>query len=212
MQQPRSTRVIQFALLLAAFGAVAALVGLGFTKGIDRAVYGAAQVLAGPTLDVAASIVTLVGKTEVALALAVVFAVALGRRAGWIGLAPLVIVVAIALDLYLKTLVAHARPPGGTAHEVHYLPTLLSLPKVAGSFPSSHVLLTAFLGGLLRNVAPRTALLTWLVIVLVAASRIYLDKHWLSDVVGGALLGTALAAATVFAVEFVRAWRRRKSA
>ncbi|GAC1489392.1 MAG: hypothetical protein NVS1B1_06440 [Candidatus Limnocylindrales bacterium] len=215
MEHRRSTRLLVIAALIVAFGLLAALVGLRSTVGIDRVVYDAAQAVVSPGADVVASVVTQIGNTEVALAIAVIFAAAWSRRAGLMGLTPLLIVVPLALDLMFKTLIGHPRPPGGAAHDLRYLPTVLGLPKVAGSFPSSHVVLTAFLAGLLRHAAPRTSWIGWLgwaVVALVAASRIYLNRHWLSDVIGGALLGTLLALVVVFALESVRAWRARPAA
>jgi undecaprenyl-diphosphatase len=90
------------------------------------------------------------------------------------------------------------------------------VPGNGPSFPSGHVLAAVALYGLLP---PVIALLTrkrWVwwtsaaasatMILLVSASRMYLGVHWLSDVVGGLLVG----ALYLFAIErLVHAYHRR---
>ncbi len=72
------------------------------------------------------------------------------------------------------------------------------------SFPSAHTLLAAALYGFLsilvaRELPPRWRWLSytsaWTLILSIAFSRLYLGAHWLSDVVGGILLGLIWAAA-----------------
>ena len=68
------------------------------------------------------------------------------------------------------------------------------------SFPSGHVLASIALWGLLpmvvslysgrRGVWRASAAVSAVVILLVAASRVYLGVHWISDVVGGLILGS----------------------
>jgi membrane-associated phospholipid phosphatase len=67
------------------------------------------------------------------------------------------------------------------------------------SFPSGHVTGTSAMGILLSYVAWRRKVATWLVIpasalmvVLMALSRIYLDRHWASDTLGGVLIGATV--------------------
>lgn len=77
-----------------------------------------------------------------------------------------------------------------------------------GSYPSGHVANAATLAAAAVVIFPRV----WVAIVgaawimLMAFSRTYLHAHWLSDTLGGALLGVgaALLAAAVFAVPMAR--------
>ena len=106
----------------------------------------------------------------------------LGRR--W---AALYFVLASALSAglvqLLKTLVDRARPEDILVH------------VDPGSFPSGHVANAATVAVALALVFQRTWL--WVVavawIVLMALSRTYLGAHWVSDTVGGAVLGAAVA-------------------
>jgi membrane-associated phospholipid phosphatase len=73
----------------------------------------------------------------------------------------------------------------------------------SGAFPSGHVANAATLAALFALLLGRwwIALAGALYVVLMALSRTYLGAHWLSDTVGGAVLGmsVALAAWAVFA-------------
>lgn len=108
------------------------------------------------------------------------------------------------LDTVLKTVIGRARPV--FAHPVATAP--------GASFPSGHAL-TATLGAgvVLLSVLPllprRGRALAWLIAVFVPLavgySRIALGVHWMSDVLGGWLLGIGLLAGTTAAFE---TWRR----
>jgi undecaprenyl-diphosphatase len=116
----------------------------------------------------------------------------------------LVIIAAIAInpvfEVLFKELVGRVRP------DLDQL-----LPGNGPSFPSGHVLASVGFYGLVplvvweatTNRAARTIAFfgSVFVILTVAASRVYLDVHWTTDVFAGLLLGTVLVAATYHALE-----------
>jgi len=95
-----------------------------------------------------------------------------------------------ALCAALKLLMARARPPIGIQETL----------ETDYSFPSGHVTGTGALLGMFVVVVgmnQSATLKRWLMtaamafVAAVAASRLYLEVHWLTDVIAGALLGAA---------------------
>ena len=126
------------------------------------------------------------------------------RRTWW----PWVVMVVAAagsvlLTVVLKDVIARPRPP----HELAVPPF-----ETSGSFPSGHTLnataLTLVLIYLvLRWPVRHTARIALLVVavafpLIIAATRLYLGAHWLTDVIAGMALGLAWACAVI-------AWDRR---
>lgn len=134
---------------------------------------------------------TWLGSIVVLLPLTLVVATMLVRRGAvvrplLIAGAPAAFAVVIAL---LKRSYGVRRPPAGVAA------------KLSASFPSGHAAGSAavalVLGYVLlrEGLAPRgAALVAAFVVVLVGVSRIYLDVHWASDVLGGWVVGVAFGA------------------
>jgi membrane-associated phospholipid phosphatase len=128
-----------------------------------------------------------------------------GRRAAALW-AVTTMVVGGLVGWLLKGVVDRARPglPG---------PDVLALGQ---AFPSGHAL-TATLGAgvvlllALPHLSRRGRVLAWagavLLVLSVSYTRVALGVHWLSDVLGGILLGVAVLAATVTAFE---SWRRQQ--
>lgn len=188
-------RARQWAIALTlAFAAVAALVAVGATDAIDQRVSDLAAAAGSKAIDLPASIFNIVGQMEVTSVVALALAFVWWRRRGARGLVPLLLFAGVALEAVLKHVVQHPGVPEELSRSVAVLPFVHAATPY--SFPSGHMLRVTFLAALMTH---RWAF--WTLVVLMAATRIYLNEHWASDVLGGFLLGAALAAvaASLFA-------------
>jgi membrane-associated phospholipid phosphatase len=200
-------------LLACAVVLAAALVGVGWVlakvvhdDGIGRADTGVSRWLAGernPDLTDATVFTSEFGGTLTVAALAVLavaFAALVWRR--W--REPMLVAVAVAgevgIFLLVTLLVDRERPP--VRHLDEAPPT--------SSFPSGHTAATIALWGalaVLANERARSAVvrnlflvLAFVVPLLVASSRMYRGMHFLSDVLGGIVLGGLWLLATVHGI------------
>ena len=150
--------------------------------------------------------VTTLAATRVMLTVCLIGALAIWMRGARRAAAPLALAVVIAplATRTLKPVFARLRPgyvdDGGRSF----------------SFPSGHttiataVALTLAYVMVRERVAPRLAPVIAAAFVLaVAASRVYLAEHWVTDTVGGVAIGTAIAAACATVYEITRLRGRR---
>lgn len=188
--------MIRAGLAFALFAILTAFVAGGALRDVDLRALEAIQTPQGRLLDLGASLVSLAGQAEItgSIALGVALARLRHRRRDWV--VPLAIAAVVLIESILKTVVPQTPPPADRARSITLLP-FLEVP-FGNSFPSGHVARTAFLLVALR--AP--ALLTVLGLAAMAVTRVYLADHWPSDVVGGLLLGAAVAWAVRIDVRF----------
>jgi membrane-associated phospholipid phosphatase len=114
-------------------------------------------------------------------------------------LIPLLFVVLVMGELYGKSVVHHPSPPFFMIKN----PTTIFPQFYVNeqySYPSGHTARAVFLGLVVWLVTKKkrsVGLAAGLFVLLVAVGRIYLGHHWLSDVIGGGLLGSAMGLAVL---------------
>lgn len=177
--------------LLAAFALLATFVALGWMVGIDRAATSTAIANRTSLLSEVAVNFTALGSAPVVTliaALAATYSIAVRRPR--VVLALLATPLAFGVNEGMKLLMRQARP----------MEAIVALPPSYG-FPSGHSVASSVLFLTLALVAsaqsPNPGVRRLLVsagigiALLVAWSRVYLGVHYLTDVVGGLLLGAA---------------------
>lgn len=165
--------------------------------------------LQSPTLTQAAEAVNVLDTTVLLVVTLPVAGYLLIRKETKYGLMLLCAMGADALLLQvLKTVVTSPRPLNALITEGDY------------SFPSGHLTSILVLLGMLIYFAYQThkpvfkvlAVATPVLGILMALDRLYLNVHWLSDVVAAPFLALFIVTATVLIIESVAGWQRRKHA
>ena len=185
--------------MLALVVLIAILVPAG-PLGLDRSWSEAMHHLETPLLTDLALVFNWLGRgVGRALALTLVGLILLRRRR-WLALAAFAVAESLAplLSTLLKVLVDRARPPDGLVY------------PVGATFPSGHATYAGAtcLALVLLFTTPGTRRTWWwalasLGVVGMAWSRTYLQVHWLTDVIAGALLGSGVSL-LVFAIAQLR--------
>lgn len=155
-----------------------------------------------PALDAPFILLTWLGSSLLLDPLAAIIAVVLWRHSGMRAAAATIVapVGAIILINGLKLAFRRARPDGALAY-----------PELGYSFPSGHSTGSMAIAVTLAYVLVRERLLpAWSLVaavvfsLLVGLSRIYLDVHWATDVIGGWSVGLAIAAGSAGLYEWLR--------
>jgi len=196
---------------------VGRMVDTGKTRKLDHSCRRRMRQARTNSLSRAAAIATGLGEPIVQVPLSILTSIAVASRSpepargdasvrparNWMGSAsPLLASVGAILAHHgIKLVFRRRRPPGAWLHG-----------NTEPSFPSGHVSIvtaTACASAYLlvrRGVHPAKVIPVAVAVPgAVGLSRVYLDKHWASDVIGGFLVGLGIAAGSVMAGEAVRA-------
>jgi undecaprenyl-diphosphatase len=218
---PPWTRAAALALALAALGflAVSLAAASGLLLPADQTVLSRIAAWRDCGRIGQATVLSIIGAGEVSLLMTAILAAAcLARRQPRAAAALLLLYVSLPIEVALKHTLTQPLPstlfPIPGACEWYHPALSLATPH---SYPSGYAIRVTYFFALAAvwvagrwsgsaSHGRRAPLLRWagplaltMVLALLLASRLVLSWHWPSDLIGGALLGLALAAATILA-------------
>ena len=193
MKRPKLLYISLSSLLL--FTITVILVLTGLSTGLDNSANSAITHIQTPVLMALAKIADVLFDTLPMLAISIIISILFwfrGSRRHAIQFALTMAAEAIILFL-IKIMIQRARP----GNEL--------LPLKDYAFPSGHTTAAVVFFGLLayfvlrKNYPNKSRVLLGasLTVILIAFSRLYLNVHWLTDIMGGLLLGTFILAASI---------------
>ncbi len=192
-----------------AFVLFSAMAGAGWLYGPDVFLMRAVQSRPSELLDAVGKSLSAAGSWELsgALLLALVAGLYGGGRRRLAGRLLLAFLATGLVEYLLKQLLPVPPIPSGFGRVEDFVP--LATVEHSYPYPSGHALRSTILLGTVYLLSGSSLLRVGVALVLLGllASRVYLGVHWASDVVGGALLGTA-AVLWAFKKEG-RGWRSR---
>lgn len=203
--------LITAGVFFAAFVIVAILVQAGAFGRLNLRMTHYLQGRGSTGQDIGLGIFSYLGSIEVTLVIAALIGVALFRGLRLLAVLPVAFVLAgSGLEIAFKELIVSPAPSKALQHFPAFLPSMGH--KIGHySFPSGHVIRAALTYGLILYLAERWELfgrdssrlspVLVLVIFFVGYAVVYLGWHWLSDALGGVLLGLTLLFALIAYLE-----------
>lgn len=205
----RRTALTLLGLTTALFAACTAVTAAGLLTGLDHAVAADVARTRDAAADVGLSIVALTASVPISVGWLAVLAAVSVDRPGWrlrVAVLAAAVLAATVLEVVLKRVVDQ---PGPSPSRTVIVFAFGAEVAESGSYPSGHMIrgMSLAVGTALLVPGRRAAALAVaaLYTAVIAWSRVYLNEHWTSDVLGGLLVGlaasVAVAAVPVRAVE-----------
>lgn len=152
------------------------------------------RVIGNPFFDFLMPILTVIGSGEFIFIISILLFFSKKKETKALGV---LLIAGLTISFYatstLKVIIARPRPflviPGAIQHIV----------ENSFSFPSNHAA-SSFMAALLLSNRFRHYIVFYLLASLVCISRIYLGVHYPTDVLGGAIIGTAIGYFLVYAL------------
>jgi undecaprenyl-diphosphatase len=197
-----TVRSPRFILMIFIFGALTALVILGKTSDLDNLVLSNIRMNHGNnTLNATMLNLSYFGDTSTLLLLSIVLTIV--RRTRKTGVIFLTcIVITLVLAMYIKILVGREIPQitltssRNTTQDQKIEEEIISPMARDLSYPATHIAIAACFAYLLELCMPRRLSylipLIWSYPVLMAFPRLYFGQYYLTDVIGGFLLGLTI--------------------
>jgi membrane-associated phospholipid phosphatase len=101
---------------------------------------------------------------------------------------------------FAKQAIGRARPDAAMGHASFHTPAWFETQEMSQSFPSGHATTAAALAAILGVALPRWRLVFWAGAAAIGLERIVADRHFLSDVLAGGLVGVTSVVACMLTV------------
>jgi len=198
-------RSLTFIILLVSFAVVSVMVGLRVTDALDNHVLNALTSSRTYILDITMVVVTTTADifpVYFSPMLIISFILLIRRKSRRIGaILIIVILVATLVTLQVKNIVHKDRPEYEFNIEgLNYKLEYDALSKASSSYPSAHAARSAAFALIISYMLKgkrvgrfNLGFILWLYPLLISLSRVYVGEHYVTDVVGGTILGLIVA-------------------
>jgi undecaprenyl-diphosphatase len=198
-------RSLTFIILLVSFAVVSVMVGLRVTDALDNHVLNALTSSRTYILDITMVVVTTTADifpVYFSPMLIISFILLIRRKSRRVGaILIIVILVATLVTLQVKNIVHKDRPEYEFNIEgLNYKLEYDALSKASSSYPSAHAARSAAFALIISYMLKgkrigrfNLGFILWLYPLLISLSRVYVGEHYVTDVVGGTILGLIVA-------------------